>query len=327
MSYERKSFSEIVASWRAESVPLPSKIPDGCIDLVNESLRFLYPDEAGTYIPPLGPDVVHVVSDRAFDRLLTEITEEGTHSLTKEWNQKIRALQGTPSSNVAPPRASFACFPSFLEKPILYKQSAYPCFASYPSDIIIARALLHEQMHRVAHTFTVFPIRKGDSLLRYAFATERFLVQNAETVEERELLEERYASLLGYVEAHESLILVEGAGINICSEDNDGEMRVVASSGNDFNEQIVETLVRGVTPVFERHIQERYSGVASEYAEQYGGASSNVASIHCQDLRSKVPSLFEELHVSDRRRLLHAYIEGRIPFIYSKLLPKRDYLT
>lgn len=196
-----------------------------------------------------------------------------------------------------------------------------------------AKILIHENIHRATKgthkASDAIPVDPENPLVEMAFASDRYASATAQAENVKRHLTSMIEELMAYARNHQPAIAIEGARIRLYCRDERGEFGSIAESGYDLNEAIVERLTIQTFPRLFDQIRQGYGIIiAGEVEERVSAASARLAgSSRQQNLLIEVLPYTEKLGLYTPEEVLHAYVDGQIPYLHMQYLANQCYYT
>lgn len=292
------------------------EVPQRAIRIVNEINKTNFPALYGEIIPELYTKDVRVVSTDKLKRNFIDNAENSLHPILLEELAKNGGLEEVRVSDLT----TFVDSPG---QPILisdkYMQRLTSSGGAVERDYLLARALLHENMHR-GHVPVDIAVKPGEPLFNIAFASARLTDANLNPEERtsKELMEVA-------AEASDLMVRISGAEISLfCSSSTDARFKKLISSGYDLNEAIVEMLILDQLETLLQDVRKnhpiRLQGIEKPLSTVGAGSSAKT-----HRYEAKVYEYFEQLGIFGFEEAYPAFMQGKIPLLHVEKLADSEY--
>lgn len=322
------------------------RISNRIIELVNSYRRASR--ELQTTIPPLREEDILVCIDESLIRYQRQLSFQLQHSLRVQAFQDLAQKTGIMVQEVRPMILTEGTLPG---KPILYPGHEIAGWSSADAkgtredarqayqEITTAKVLAHENWHRATKILLssegAVTVSPSDPLYYLAFATDRLLSENAasgnfiQKALAKRVLKSILDPLKDYAQHHNPAVLVEGARIFLFCDDIDGTRRVVAESGYDLNEMTVDLLTLQFMEPIWNYMRRKYLPEVAEAAIKMIMQVSvkTLGSVRFPHLLPKPFEYFSKLNLAGPMDVMSAYVNGEIPQLHARLLPKEEYFA
>lgn len=319
------------------------RISPHIIELVNNALNsMLAPEVEQGMVPLLDEECIIVCCKGSLQRQIRQQATQETHPLRLLLGERIR--QRFPRALRESRYDQIFTSHDLPGKPIFYPEGEINAWQGKEAhemredarrageEITTGFILLHENLHRaskgVIKAEWAKPISPDDPLFAMAFFPDRWATAMQSVPDIKSALEDMNKRLEDYARNHNPAVVIEGARVILFASEENGKSTMIASSGYDLNETIVELLALQLASAsFIPHLRRNYSPDVASYFEKriFDIAGKQVSNSRKQNLMEDVLPYLAELGLSTPISIFQAYANGEIPLLHAKKFPGRDY--
>ncbi len=246
------------AEWFKATVSIPEEkskyaVPGFVLDKVNGFFSSRLPEVYGSVIPPLLKSDVIVFPQSVYAAYQREDTIAHTHPLRVKGEEEFSTTHfGRVSEIKTPLLATQAHLPG---RPIVIGEEALTTVFLLDGDgpedgygDLLARYLMHEEGHRITTQSEPISVSKEHPLFQMAFASD--LNRRDDWLFDpvkRQAFTDMIVGLQAHADQNNSFVVLDGASVTLFTPDENGDNKIIARSGYDLNEVLVEVLIQEET--------------------------------------------------------------------------------
>lgn len=296
----------------------PFKITPQTVRLANQALSKTFPRQFGTVILPLRQTDIFLIKDESLRAYAGKDMTGKTHTVRKKMladfiGKGVREISEEEEGFTNITDRSLPGNPIFILETELTDIIGHRINGEQKrviQEVSLARLLIHEGMHHSVRPAREMPVSPQETLFGMAMSTDR------RSAGANPHMKQAVEEIGRYAAANNPSVRIEAARVSLMCDDEDGQRRVIAMSGYDLEEAIVELIAQQSTRFLLKYakgfpIDPRILGKALQ------NDFESMKSYRHANITSSVMPYLKGLGFAGLEDVINPFLAGDLPLIHA----------